>query len=358
MRGPAPNIRINEDLNIEKLDLKVDNITVIAKASGDSGQSGSSLKLTFSYKIGDIIHKTDNLRIRLEGGKMKRVSPDRNKKDFGSFTIIPNESKTLEFFKYVHEKIIDYLHENAKKIQPLIFISALSSFDNSVGVSLAKFKNNLEKKLSAANEAVSEYEGEKLKDFSNHLRNVIEDTFRLTRKEAEDWCLLKPANQSDDFIMNLSAYRRRGVEPVEGSAPAYDFKVFEIEDGKNRLVKDDEEVEGLIGCSNTNGMIEYDNIVLEMKRPHMRASEKNISFGWIIRFIGVSSVEEVEYDPINDVYITKSEAAKRERESDQNTDSIPDAKKHKPTPPPSPKEPQGDASEDDAPIEQDDGIFD
>ena len=307
----TPVIMVRDGMDLEELGLCVENITVIkpVKREGETQKNGYTLKILFTYNFGGKRYKTDRLRIRFDGGKMKRIGAGQNPNDMTSFIPIEESSPNFAFLKHLHEKISDHLVENVMKTQPNLYIQTMINFDDDFSEVHSKTKSKSVTEIVAmAKAAFDEFDDAKKQSFNKSLAKSVRDTFRFQRKKPQDWCLLKPSTMSEDcHNMGLSVYTKKD----SGIPNDYDIRVYEvnIEDGGVKRNFHQSEVEDAVGSSNKKGMIDYEHLIIEMKNPHMNASEEAISFGFIVRFIGITSGGEEEYDPITNTYVSKKRTA-------------------------------------------------
>lgn len=325
MPNNCPVIHVTSKLDYESLKLKVENINVMkpVKKGGEATKNGYTLKIQFSYDFNGKNYKCDNLRVRFDSGKIKRISTGPTGYDLSSFTSIDENSLNYNFLKYLHECVSEYLVDNVTKIQPNIYIQAMLNYDEEFGDKFNKKNKNVAETVAELKNHFETFDDDKKKAFEKALSKSVRDTFRFHRKKNQDWCLLKPSTMSEEsFNMGLAVYK-----PRDDHKP-YDIKVYEVDqaNGSMKRMLSPDEFEDAVGGSEKKGMIDYEHLIVELKNPHMNASEEAVSFGFIIRFVGISSAEEEEYDPITNTFKPKpSNEIKRSRDSED--DNAPVAKK-------------------------------
>jgi hypothetical protein len=324
----CPVIHITPGLDYEKLNLRVCNINVLKpkKKEGEATKTGYTLRFQFSYVFEEKEYMCDNLRIRFDSGKIRRISTGPNGSDLSSFTMIDEDSPKFSFLKYLHTIISDFLVEKVTKIQPGLYTQCMLNFDEEFGDSFNKKNKSSADIVAEIRKHYDSFDEVKKKTFDKLLNKTVKDTFRFQRKKNQDWCLLKPSNVSEEtFNLGLAVYRQRD------DSKSYDLKVYEVENGKlKRMLKGDEIENAVGGMAEKKGMIDFEHLVIEMKSPHMNASEEAISFGFMIRYIGVSSIdEEEEYDPSSNTFVpvSKQEIKKRDEENEKSQDASPSPKK-------------------------------
>ena len=94
MPNNCPVIHVTSDLDYNALNFKVEMINVMKpiKKVNETAKNGYSLKIQFSYDFNGKNYKCDNLRIRFDTGKIKRISTGQNGFDLSSFTMIDDGS--------------------------------------------------------------------------------------------------------------------------------------------------------------------------------------------------------------------------------------------------------------------------
>ena len=322
MPNNCPVIHVNPDLDYDKLDLKVESINVLKpiKKGGEATKNGYTLKIQFSYNFGNKNYKCDSLRVRFDSGKIKRVGTGPNGYDLSSFTIIEESSPSYQFLKRLHDTVSDYLVENVTRIQPNIYVQTMLNFDEEFGDKFNKKNKNSAEIVSELKNHCETFDEDKKKNFNKALSKSVRDTFRFHRKKNQDWCLLKPSTMSEEcYNMGLTVYKPKELAGKSDSV-AYDIKVYEVGKTDGRMVRmlEPHEVEESVGgASDKKGMVDYEHLIIELKNPHMNASEEAVSFGFVIRYVGISSVEEEEFDPITNTFVSKTEALKKRKIDDK-----------------------------------------
>ena len=143
---------------------------------------------------------------------------------------------------------------------------------------------------------------------------------------------MKPSSKNEnEHIMTLTVYPK-WERDASNSCP-YDVKLYQTDaNGKTTAVNDGTTIVDTIGCGadgSKKGRVDFSRIVLQLKRPFMKSSQKNISMGWAMKYIMLVEADAEYYDIVTDTYVTK-------RPGDMPTDE-PASKKARSEDPPVPQ---------------------